>query len=185
MIQFTYQQAIQDHYTKVWSTPTDTVRWNKGPVDALPEDFRVLVIRRSPEMTAYATRCMSQPMDKERLEIHLLTHAEQKHQPDLVEILTSVAHYHRTGRALELGHTVNFGKPWLVGSACTHGLISLPYLDGPELEWLAEPEVRFLWLIPITEAEMRFKKRHGLEALEQKLEENQFNFLDPRRPSVV
>ena len=75
MIQFTYQQAIQDHYTKVWSTPTDTVRWNKGPVDALPEDFRVLVIRRSPEMTAYATRCMSQPMDKERLEIHLLTHA--------------------------------------------------------------------------------------------------------------
>lgn len=185
MIQITYQQAIQNHYARNWSAPTDAVRWNRGPVDELPEDFRVLVIPRPPKMTAYATRCMSQPTDKERLEIHLLTRTGPAHQSDLIEVLTAVAHYHRTGRALGLGHSVNFGRPWLAGSTCTHGLISLPYLDGPNLEWLAEPKVQFLWLIPITEAEMHFKKEYGMEALEQKLEEKQFDFLDPGRASVV
>jgi hypothetical protein len=185
MIQVTYQQAIQNHYARNWSTPTDAVRWNRGPVDALPEDFRVLVIPRPPTMTAYATMCMSQPTDKERLELHLLTRTGQAHQSDLIEVLTAVAHYHRTGRALGLGHSVNFGRPWLAGSTCTHGLISLPYLDGPHLEWLAKPKVQFLWLIPITEAETNFKNKYGMEALEQKFEENQFDFLDPGRSSVV
>ncbi len=73
----------------------------------------------------------------------------------------------------------------MTGSTCTHGLISLPYLDGPDLEWLAEPKVRFLWLIPITEAEVRFKKSYGMEALERKLEERRFDFLDPSRVSVA
>jgi hypothetical protein len=50
--------------------------------------------------------------------------------------VTAIAHFHRTGSALGLGHTVNFGRPWLPTSSCTHGLGSLPYLDGPDLEWL-------------------------------------------------
>jgi Suppressor of fused protein (SUFU) len=185
MTQIDYPSAIQDHYVSSWSSPVDAIRWIKGPVSDLSEDFRVLVIPRPPEMMAYATRCMSQPTDKERLELHLLTRSSQQYQPDLVEVLTAVAHYHRTGRSLGLGHSVNFGKPWLTGSMCTHGLISLPYLDGPALEWLEEPAVRFLWLIPITEAEASFKKRFGMEALEQKFEEKQFDFLDPGRASVV
>jgi len=136
-------------------------------------------------MTAYATRCMSQPEDEARLEIHLLTGREKETDPELVELLTVTAHYHRTGTRLGLGHTVNFGRPWRPGSACTHGLLSLPYLDGPRLEWLAEPRVQFLWLIPITAAELLFKKQHGLEALEERFEAAQFDYLDPLRPSVV
>jgi hypothetical protein len=58
-------------------------------------------------------------------------------------------------------------------------------LDGPKLEWLDEPRVRLLWMIPITEAEVGFKKKHGLEALEEKFEAAQFNFLNPFRPSTV
>lgn len=45
--------------------------------------------------------------------------------------------------------------------------------------------MRFLWLIPITLAELRFKKEHGVSALEQRFEEAQFNYLDPLRDSVV
>jgi hypothetical protein len=86
---------------------------------------------------------------------------------------------------MSLGHTVNFGQPWLPGSRCTFGLITLPYLDGPKLEWLEEPRVRFLWLIPLTESERRFKKECGLDALEGKFEEQKFNYLDPARQSVV
>jgi hypothetical protein len=128
---------------------------------------------------------MSQLADEDRLEIHLFTKKSQGPSSEIIEVLTAVAHYHRTGRALGLGHSVNFGRPWVAGSACTHGLLSLPYLDGPDLEWLAAPRVRFLWMIPITEAEVRFKKTHGMEALEQKLEESRFDFLDPLRASVA
>jgi hypothetical protein len=115
----------------------------------------------------------------------MMARPENELKDAIVEILTAVSHYHRTGTPLGLGHSVNFGKPWVAGSACTHGLISLPYLDGPSLEWLANPEVRFLWMIPITDAEVQFKKRHGMEALEQRFEEAQFDFLDPFRASVV
>jgi hypothetical protein len=127
---------------------------------------------------------MSEERDEAPLELHLLSPvATTEH----VELLTAVAHYHRTGARLGLGHTVNFGRPWLPGSRCTHGLISLPYLDGPDLEILSVDgkTVRFLWLIPITKEEVEFKKKNGLEALEARLEEANFAYGDPKRPSVV
>ncbi len=180
-----YSNAIELHYVAAWSLPVDRVRLMDGNIAALPPEFQVLVVPRSPEMTAYATRCMSQPDDPERLELYIVTRPSDEALSDVVEVLTSVAHYHRTGSPLALGHTVNLGRPWLPGSTCTHGLVSLPYLDGPGLEWMEEPKVRFLWLIPITEAELAFKKLHGMEALEEKFEETRFDFLDPRRRSVV
>ena len=128
---------------------------------------------------------MSQPEDKERLELHVLCRASDVNRVELVEILTAVAHYHRTGSTLGLAHSVNFGKPWVNGSLCTHGLLSLPYLDGPDLEWLNEPQARFLWLIPITPSEVQFKNANGLEALEASLETAKFDYLDPFRKSVV
>lgn len=178
-----YGRIIDEHYTRVWSKPIDAIRWDKGPIDALPPDFRVLLIRRSTEMVAHATRCMSQPDDRDRLELHALC------RPDVVsnvdEILTAVAHYQCTGHALGLNHSVNFGNPWVAGSACSYGLLSLPHFDGPLLEWLEKPRVRFLWLIPVTEAEVSFKKAHGMDALEEAFEGANFDYLDPYRPSVV
>lgn len=180
-----YAQRIDRHYTDRWTAPTRAVRFDKGPIHELPEEFRVLLFNRSPEMMAYATRCMSQPADRQRLEIHLLSRPNEKGNVDLVELLTAAAHYHRTGSPLGLGHSVNFGRPWVPGSACDHGILSLPFLDGPKLEWLDNPEVRFLWLLPATRAEVAFKKAHGLEALERRFEEAQFDYHDPFRASVV
>jgi hypothetical protein len=102
----------------------------------------------------------------------------------VIELLTVVAHFHRTGERLGMGHTVNFGRTWLPCATCTHGLLSLPYLDGPRLEWLQKPRVRFLWLIPLTADEVAFKKANGLNALEEKLEASGFDYLDPQRASV-
>ncbi len=106
----------------------------------------------------------------------------------IVELLAVTAHYHRTGHALDLGHTVNFGRPWMPGSSCDYGLLSLPYLDGPSLEHykITEREsVRFLWLIPITPLELKYKQRLGLEALEEAFEKSRFDYSDPKRVSVV
>ena len=60
-------------------------------------------------------------------------------------------------------------------------------MDGPLFEILqVEVErIQFLWLIPITETEVEYKKKNGLEALEEKFEENHFNYLDPYREGVV
>lgn len=181
-----YSQSIRDHYAAVWNNAPVTRRWDKGPVSALPADFCVLEFSPTANRTmwTYATCSMSLPSDEGRLELHLFSPVSCDGH---VELLTFVAHYHRTGARLGSGHTVKFGRPWLPGSSCDCGLISLPYLDGPKLEqFQCEGETTScLWLIPITEAERAFKKAYGAEALESKFEELQFNYLDPRRSSVV
>jgi len=129
---------------------------------------------------------MSQPTVEFPIELHLFS-PTQSHQH--IELLTTIAHYHRTGHPLNLHHTVNFGRPWLPGSLCDHGLISLPYLDGPRLELLqlsdSKHPIRCLWLLPITQSERDFKVELGTEALEQKFQSANFNYADPHRPSVV
>jgi hypothetical protein len=40
-------------------------------------------------------------------------------------------------------------------------------------------------MVPITPAELLFKKQEGLEALEERFEAAQFDFLDPLRASVI
>lgn len=135
-------------------------------------------------MWTYATQCMSQPEDKERLELHMFS--DDRHD-EIVELLVATSHYHRTGARLGLGDTVNFGRPWLPNSLCDHGLISLPYLDGPTLERLDDngTKTRFLWLIPITKGEVEFARANGVEALESRFQKLKLNYLDPKRPAVV
>jgi len=127
---------------------------------------------------------MSQRHDPNPIEVHLFAPFENE---DIVELLVATSHYHRTGEWLSLGHSVNFGRPWWSGSRCDHGLLSLPYLDGPSLEWMEFEQVivRFLWLIPVTHSEIEFKRAKGLRALERKFEKVKFNYLDPRRASIV
>lgn len=77
-------------------------------------------------MWTYATCCMSQPNDPCPLELHLFS-SEKSEEP--VELLVVTAHYHRTAEKLGLGHSVNFGKPWILNSTCEYGLLSRPYLN--------------------------------------------------------
>ena len=181
-----YTKRIDAHYAGLWGEPTASLRWNRGPITDLPGDFRVSVYQRASGVVAHATRCMSQPGDAEPLELHLLSRATgNQAEPKHVEILTAVAHYHRNGRPLGVGHTVNFGTPLTPGSSCTHGLLSVPYLDGPDLEWSESSQARFLWLIPVTMQEVEYKRGYGIEALEDRLEEAKFDYLDLHRSSVI
>lgn len=84
---------------------------------------------------------------------------------------------------VEPGVFVRLPGGWVPGSACDHGLVTLPYPYGPVLESVPDSPlpVRVLWLCPITSAEVAFGRARGLEALEQRLEG--MNFQDPRRPS--
>ena len=180
-----WRTAIQTHYEKVWNVAAVHCPAIGGPIHELPQDFRILKFPpgQKRRMWTYATCCMSQPEDAHPFELHIFSRAESE---AIVELLFATAHFHRTGQTLALGHTINFGKPWQSQSLCDHGLISLPYLDGPLLENLdiKSKPLKFYWLIPITKSEVEFKKKRGLEALEQKLETHAFDYLNPMRPSV-
>jgi hypothetical protein len=127
---------------------------------------------------------MSQPVDHRPIELHMFSPREAV---EVVELLYVTAHYHRTAAKLNVGHSVNFGRPWMGASKSEYGLVSLPYLDGPSLENLTigSKELKFYWLIPVTYSEVEFKKQNGLEALERLFDGTRFDYLDPERAAVV
>ncbi|HRD45545.1 MAG TPA: suppressor of fused domain protein [Caulobacter sp.] len=173
------------HYREIWGVDGDLCRLPDGPTHQLPGfEVRKFPPTADQVLWTYATCGMSQPGDSEPLELHIHGREESTR---LVLLLTVVAHYHRTGQRLGLGHTVNFGLAWQPGSSCDRGLISLPYLYGPRLENLTVDGVagKCLWLIPVTTAEVEFKKSNGLDALEERFEGDGFDYADPLRPSVA
>ena len=155
--------AIENHYISIWKTTPESCAFNKGPFHELPQGFKVLLFppRAERDLWTYATCGMSYGIVSDGMELHLFS---PEKSDDLVEILYALAHFHHTGSMLGLWHTVNFGRPWLRSSECNFGLISLPYLDGPTLENSkhGNDEIKFYWLIPVTGAEVDFKKNPAL-----------------------
>jgi hypothetical protein len=182
----TWEERVEAHYRVAWRVEGEHRPFSAGPIHQLPVDFAIM--RYAPleerNMWAYATCGMSQPNDPKPIELHMFS---PRPSPEIEELLVITAHFHRTGATLDLGHSVNFGRPWLKGSTCDRGMISLPYRDGPSLEDLriGSDLVKCYWLVPITLAEVDYKQRNGLEALEQAFERAGFNYLDPQRASVV
>jgi hypothetical protein len=185
-------QEVYSHYESIWGYTYTTQQYKEGPYWELGPEFRVLEFppQSGEDMWTYATVGMSARPEagySHGLELHLHSPNEQVAH---VELLTVVAHYHLTGQPVGLNHTVSFGRPWYPGSSCSYGLLSLPYLYGPKLEWLGEPyrdsSTRFLWLVPITGPERSYViEQDRVEELEQLFEQTSFNYLDPERPSVV
>ncbi|WP_308429110.1 suppressor of fused domain protein [Streptomyces brasiliensis] len=66
-------------------------------------------------------------------------------------------------------------------------LISLPSLHGPDLEHcpVSGGHARILWTLPVTTAEIEFRRRHGHKALEQLFDEAEIIPTDPFRASVA
>lgn len=135
-------------------------------------------------MWTYATCGMSQPGDEIPIELHMFSPWATD---ELTELLYVVTYYHRTGRQIGLGHTVNFGKPWLGTSSCDHRYVSLPYLDGPNLEVLCKNPnlICCYWLIPVTAGEVEFRMSEGVDALEERFKLQEIDYLDLNRPSVA
>ena len=181
-----YKNKIMEHYQNNWSSKFNVLDWEKGQRSGVYGEFRVIEIPPFDQrnMWTYATCCMSSCEDKLPIELHIFSKVKNI---ALVELLTAIAYYHINDNKLGHGHTINFGKQIEDHSKCTHGLISLPYLDGPKLEILKYEEctIRFLWLIPITQQELIIKKEKGLEALENLFQNNNFNYLNFKRNSIV
>ncbi|MGW2787546.1 suppressor of fused domain protein [Streptomyces populi] len=104
-----------------------------------------------------------------------------------IDLMAMIAYYHCGGHRLDLEHSMPIGEPWVPGSTCDHLLISPPYLHGPDLEHCSVPggHARILWTLPVTTAEIEFRRRHGHEALERLFDEAEIIPTDPFRASVA
>jgi hypothetical protein len=187
-VEIDYQEKIINHYSSIWKNNSNLYLWDKGPFEKLPFNFRVLEFAPTDNrnMWTYATCCMSQPEDKRPIEVHIFS---AKKDTGIIELLTAVAYYHRNTSLLNLNHTVNFGRPWQDTSLCEYGFISLPYLDGPELENLTvselKIEVKFYWLIPLMKKEIDYKSKFGVEALEERFDSGSLDYINTNRSSLV
>ncbi len=180
-----YFDRMRLHLEESWGPPLRAIDWAEGLRDVLDPKFRVWVFRwPHDDVLAYVTVGMANGSDAGGIELFLLVR-EVDDDRTLAELLFATAHYHVTGHPLALSLSVNFGRPWLKQSQCTRGLVSLPYLDGPKLERPIGLPVRVLWLLPVTESELAFRREHGLEALEKLFEETRFDYLDPLRKAVA
>jgi hypothetical protein len=184
---YSFEKEIIEHYKNNWNNLPKIEVWDNEKENKKIDNFKVLEFSptKNRDMWTYAT-CGMSTMDEEiPIELHIFSRKQDK---KLVELLTVIAYYHRENN-LGLFHTVNFGESWQGNSKCTYGLISLPYLDGPTLENLylqpIDENLKFYWLIPIYENEVEYKKKYGIEKLENKFDETSFNYLDPNRNSVV
>ena len=66
---------------------------------------------------------------------------------------------------LGVGSIVALGRPWAAGSQADQLLVLPPYVFGPGFETCELDDGRrvvVLWLVPITPAEARFVRKHGL-----------------------
>jgi len=181
-----YNKAIIKHYTDIWHITPNIIKRTDGKIYELPVDFSILEFAPIGERNywAYATSGMSFNQKEHPTELHFFS--PDQSQIEAI-ILTSIAHFHLFGERIGLGHTVNFGIPWRKYSKCTYGLISLPYNDGPNLENMVFNKIvtKFYWVIPITKEEREFKIENGLNALEEKFDVSNFNYINPMRESLI
>lgn len=184
--------ALDEHVHSFFAGHSiESLTWDPGPIDERVPGFRVHAVAPGPRgrnawtyVTAGCWEAVHQ--DGHGLEFVLAT---RELTMRAVELLARNAYFHAgpADQRLGWGHTVNLGEPWLPGSACDHGLLSLPYPWGPDLEWCEwiGGHARLLWLLPITAAERDFKAEHGLQALEDRFQAARLDFANPHRVSVV
>ena len=96
----------------------------------------------------------------------------------MVELLAMVASYSTRDDhdGLHDGHTVPIGRPWVEGAEADHVYINRPYFVSQDFAALPYDDafsVQFLWLVPITEPEKKWRHEHGQEAFEQLLEDHE------------
>ncbi|GAA4011321.1 hypothetical protein GCM10022247_37110 [Allokutzneria multivorans] len=155
--------------------------------DVVPE-LRVLVIGPGPRggSWAYVTAgCWSLVQEDGHGIEFVMTSAVRDQR--FIELMEMIAYYHCGGHQLDVEHSLPIGEPWVPGSTCDQLLVSLPYLHGPDLEICPVPggHARILWTLPVTTAEIEYRREHGHEALEQLFDEAAINPTDPFRASVA
>ena len=110
--------------------------------------------------------------------------------PVLVEMLAALATVNADpDKRLGVGSIVSLGRSWTGSSAAKNLLVLPPYVFGPGFELYEPPgeerRIVVLWLVPITSAEARFVRQHGVQQFEQLMQQSAVNVVDAGRAPIV
>lgn len=181
-------------YARLLGHSTGLSRGTMADVHAIPpgfhgRDFHTLVT------SGLSDRAMAVPEDlgAAHARIELILYVDEV-RPEFVRLLTTCAGLaFEPGTWLGQGHTIPNGRPPVPLFAGTSlcGLLLMPTVLEPDaflddhLTIEGDP-VNFLWLVPLTEAELELKVEQGLPALLQRFDEGGLgHVLDPQRPSLA
>ncbi|MFF7900239.1 suppressor of fused domain protein [Streptomyces sp. NPDC088817] len=183
-------EAVESHVRAFFEGhAVEVVDYDLGPGrrEMVPA-LRVLVVAPGPrgDSWAYVTAGCWDAMEKDGDGLEFVMTAQARDQR-FIELMAMIAYYHCGGHQLDVEHSMPIGEPWVPSSTCDHLLISLPYLHGPGLEHCPVPggHARILWTLPVTTAEIEFRRHHGHEALERLFDEAEIIPTDPFRTSVA
>jgi len=178
-----YSENLRNHFESFYGIKGNKLKLEKGPVENLNPDFHVLEFapNHRHDFWSYCSNGMSIDRNGDNL-VEVFVYSP-KQDESIVELITVCAWYHKNERPLNLHHTFNIGRPWLGDSKCDHCYISLPYLDGEEIELFSFNNKIYhcYWLIPITIEERNYKIEFGYESLEQLFEVKGLDYLNPDR----
>lgn len=177
-----YSDRLLDHYEYFFDIDYTGIKLDLDILNELDEEFCILKFPPTAqrEVWVYATLCMSNDDDTAPIELYIYSTTEND---TLIEILTNIAHYHKTQSNLEETHVIEFSQPWYEGSNCNYGLICPPYIEGPEFEECGN--ISCYWLLPITKQEADYRVEYGMDELEDKFSSDDFDFLDYNRNSMI
>ena len=110
--------------------------------------------------------------------------------PVLVEMLATLATVNaEPDKRFGVGSIINLGRPRTGGSAAQNLLVLPPYVFGPGFEVYEPPgenrRVVVLWLVPITSAEARFVRLHGVQKFEELMQRSELNVVSLHRAPIA
>lgn len=182
--------ALSEHISQFWPTEKkELFTWELGRIKKVLPNFMVLrVTPNTPnEPWVYITHGAWEVENGDifRYEFFILAPYESPIHVETLAILSS--YYLESNNKISVGTCINIGREWIEGSTCKNLLVSLPYPYGPDFENFNSDDVKvkYRWLVPIHDSEKKYLEHSGLEALEQKFDEMEMDFLDPCRPSCV
>ena len=183
-------KKLFEHIDNFWpDNKKEVFTWELGKIKSVLPDFFVIRIepKSSDEPWLYITHgaWTVESGKNYKREFFLMCPFEN---PRHIETLAMLASFYVDSKYdLDVGSSVNIGRGWLENSNYDRLLVSLPYPYGSSLEIckLSNITVKYLWLLPINFEEDSYLKKYGLEALEQKFDEAEIDFLNYNRPSVV
>lgn len=185
-------QSLSEHLTAADPSIVDIncYQWDCGPVSVEMPYLSVLEAKAldKGEYWHYMSSCAGRIEGDGNYKLEFCLQVAEQNSMH-VELISMVAYMHRDkSHHLNVGHTVKIGRPFVPGSRLDRLLISLPYPYGSDFEYAHlsnGSHARILWLLPISESEDNFCHSAGLDALEEKFEEQHVDYLDAFRPSVV
>lgn len=179
-----YNDIVFHHIQSFWNNAKiEKYSWNVGKITTEMPNFRVYCVK--PEHNNYVIYVSSGIGKIINQEFFIISPYEsEEHIETLVMLASATITY---PESFQLNSCVNIDKSWLDNSELKYFLISLPYTFGQKLEYMNfdDNQIRFFWLLPITDEEHKFLYSNSVELLEDLFEKNNINYLDINRKSVV